>query len=53
MKIDAVVVTYNRLAKLKKVLESFDKQTLIPGTIVIVNNNSNDGTFEFLNEWIK
>ena len=31
MKIGAVVVTYNRLDKLKKALESFEKTAVSPG----------------------
>ena len=51
MKICAVVVTYNRLEKLTKVLQSFDNQTVYPDKVYIVNNNSTDGTFELLKKW--
>lgn len=50
-KIDVVIVTYNRLDKLKKTLKAFDEQTKLPGKIVVVNNCSNDGTKEFLFSW--
>lgn len=51
MKIDAVIVTYNRLEKLKKAIEAFEKQTYLPQRLIIVNNNSNDKTKEFLENW--
>jgi rhamnopyranosyl-N-acetylglucosaminyl-diphospho-decaprenol beta-1,3/1,4-galactofuranosyltransferase len=44
----AVVVTYNRLELLKKVLESLRSQTLKPFKIIVVNNGSTDGTLEWL-----
>ena len=50
-KIDIVIVTYNRLDKLKNAIDAFDKQTLKPNRIIVVNNNSNDGTMEFLTKW--
>lgn len=50
-KIDVVIVTYNRLEKLKNAINAFNKQTIIPNKLIIVNNNSNDGTKEFLEEW--
>lgn len=54
MKIGVVIVTYNRLEKLKIALSSYEKQTLKPEYILVVNNNSTDGTKEYLeNEWQK
>lgn len=50
-KIDIVIVTYNRLGKLKNAIDAFDKQTLKPSRIIVVNNNSKDGTMEFLTKW--
>ena len=44
MKIFAVVVTYNRLALLKKVIDLLKRQTRQLDSIVIVNNGSTDGT---------
>lgn len=44
----AVIVTFNRLEKLKKVLASLGAQTRRPEHLVIVNNASSDGTAEFL-----
>lgn len=51
MKIGVVIVTYNRLALLKKVLKAFDEQTFSPTYILIVNNASTDGTGQFLTQW--
>ena len=51
MKIGVVIVTYNRLDKLKIALESYEKQTVKPKYMLVVNNNSNDGTKEFLEQW--
>lgn len=51
MKIGVVIVTYNRLDKLKIALGSYEKQTVKPKNILVVNNNSNDGTKEYLEEW--
>lgn len=44
----AVVVTYNRMAKLKKVLSAIERQTVAPQTLIIVDNASDDGTAEYL-----
>lgn len=46
-----VMVTYNRLACLKIALEKYEKQTLAPAYIVVVNNASTDGTKEYLDQW--
>jgi rhamnopyranosyl-N-acetylglucosaminyl-diphospho-decaprenol beta-1,3/1,4-galactofuranosyltransferase len=44
----AVVVTYNRLADLKKCLDTLREQTRSLDTIFVINNGSNDGTEEWL-----
>lgn len=49
--IGVVLVTYNRLEKLVKSLECYDKQTYLPTYIVVVNNASTDGTADFLSSW--
>ena len=49
--IGAVIVTFNRLEKLKKALESYEKQTLLPKYIIVVDNASNDGTVEILKDY--
>ena len=53
MDIGVVIVTFNRLEKLKIALKSYEKQNLLPKYILVVNNNSNDGTKEYLEEWKK
>lgn len=47
-KIAAVVVTYNRLELLKKVINALREQTHKIDKIIIVNNSSTDGTKEWL-----
>ncbi|MFC5338909.1 glycosyltransferase family 2 protein [Leucobacter denitrificans] len=44
----AVVVTFNRLEKLKKVIASIEAQEHAPSHLVIVDNASTDGTGEYL-----
>lgn len=46
-----LIVTYNRLEKLKKCLAAYDEQTFLPHKIIIVDNCSTDGTKDFLNNW--
>ena len=53
MEIGVVLVTYNRIDKLKIALKSYEKQTILPKYILVVNNNSTDGTKEYLEEWKK
>ena len=49
-KIVAVVVTYNRLELLKNLLQSLREQTVKLDQIIVVNNSSTDGTYEWLNK---
>ncbi len=49
MKTCAVVVTYNRLKLLKECLAALLNQSAAVSHIMIVNNNSDDGTTEYLN----
>jgi len=50
--IGVVIVTFNRLKQLKIALSAYDKQSCRPKYVVVVNNNSDDGTLEYLlNEW--
>lgn len=51
MKIAAVVVTYNRIEKLKKALACYERQASYLNSIVVVDNKSNDGTSEYLQNW--
>ena len=49
----AVIVTYNRIEKLKIALKSYEEQILLPKYLIIVNNYSNDGTKEYLENWVQ
>lgn len=49
--IGVIIVTYNRIEKLKKCLESFERQTVKPKYIMVINNKSTDGTKEYLESW--
>lgn len=51
MEIDVVIVTYNRLSKLKKTLDCYEKQTVPFRNLIVVNNHCSDGTDEYLKEW--
>ena len=51
MNVDVVIVTYNRLEKLKKALACYENQTMTFRNMIVVNNHSNDGTFEYLERW--
>ena len=51
MKIDVVIVTFNRLEKLKKTLDCYARQTRPFRNLVVVNNHSTDGTTEYLETW--
>lgn len=46
-----VLVTYNRIDKLKKALASYDNQSFTPSDILVVDNKSTDATPSFLDEW--
>ena len=50
MKLGVVLVTFNRLDKLKISLDCYEKQTIKPDYVIVVNNNSSDGTTEFLQD---
>jgi GT2 family glycosyltransferase len=47
-KVAAVIVTYNRLAKLPKTIESVLAQSHAPEWVIVVNNASTDGTADYL-----
>jgi GT2 family glycosyltransferase len=49
MKIICVVVTFNRKDLLKKVVDAIQEQTVRPDELIVVNNNSTDGTTDYLN----
>ncbi|MBM2814490.1 MAG: putative glycosyltransferase [Ignavibacteria bacterium] len=48
LKIASIVVTYNRLELLKKVISSLKSQTRKLDKIIVVNNSSTDGTEQWL-----
>lgn len=50
-KVAAVIVTYNRLNKLKKALRSIESQTFQPSLTIVVDNSSNDGTADYLRQY--
>jgi GT2 family glycosyltransferase len=50
MSVTAVVVTYNRKKLLLECLGALSRQTLPPKCIVVIDNASNDGTYELLTE---
>lgn len=49
--VGVVIVTYNRLEKLKKTLMSYESQSYLPQCIIVVDNASSDGTHSYLQEW--
>lgn len=51
MNVDVVIVTFNRLEKLKKAIASYENQTKPFRTMIVVNNHSTDGTYEYLEAW--
>ena len=50
-KVAAVLVTFNRLDKLKISLECYERQEYPLERVIVVDNCSSDGTVEFLKEW--
>jgi rhamnopyranosyl-N-acetylglucosaminyl-diphospho-decaprenol beta-1,3/1,4-galactofuranosyltransferase len=50
MQVTAIIVTYNRLELLKECIEAVKSQTYKPSSILVVNNNSTDGSTEWLRQ---
>jgi len=48
LKISVVIVTYNGKHYMKECLESLAKQTHLPLEVIVVDNNSSDGTVDFI-----
>ena len=48
-----MIVTFNRLEKLRKALVCFEQQEVVPVFLLIVDNHSTDGTIEYLQKWEK
>jgi len=53
MKFACLVVTYNRLEKLKKALLSYDRELLPCDTVIIVDNGSQKEVKKFLQDWLE
>lgn len=51
MGIGVVIVTYNRLEKLKISLRCFAQQSILPAYVLVINNASTDATGDFLQVW--
>lgn len=51
MEIGVIIVTYNRLEKLKTTLRLFAEQSMLPSYVLVVNNASTDATGDFLHGW--
>ena len=51
MKIIAIIVTYNRLELLKQSIDAVLAQTVKPESLIVIDNNSTDGTKEFLDNF--
>ncbi len=51
--VDIVIVTFNRIEKLQYALSCYDQQSAPFRTLIVVDNNSTDGTKEFLAKWEK
>lgn len=50
MKIVAVVVTYNRKILLSECISALNNQTRKPEEIILIDNGSTDGTFDYIKE---
>ena len=48
--LDLVIVTYNRLEKLKKTIQHYESQTVGFRNLIVVNNCSTDGTNDYLKQ---
>lgn len=53
VRFSVIIVTYNRLSLLKECLNNVLNQTYIPNNVTIVDNCSNDGTYDYLNNKVK
>lgn len=52
MKIAIVIVTFNRIEKLKKALDKYHNQSVSFDDLIVVDNASSDGTGDFLKHWL-
>ncbi|MDE6559367.1 MAG: glycosyltransferase family 2 protein, partial [Muribaculaceae bacterium] len=46
-----VVPVYNRARAVAYMLDSLEKQTIIPGEVILVDNNSSDDSLQVLQKW--
>ena len=53
MEIAVVLVTYNRIDCLRTALLKYEEQTILPKYIIVIDNASTDGTYDYLEEWKK
>lgn len=53
VKLDLVIVTFNRIDKLKKALSCYEHQTCSFRNLILVDNCSTDGTKEYVDDWAK
>lgn len=49
--VSLIVPTYNRILKLFRLMKSLDKLNPIPDEIIIIDDNSTDGTGKLLDKW--
>lgn len=52
VKFGCIVVTYNRLNKLKNALDAYDKQLTNCDCLIVVDNYSSEDTHTYLTEWV-
>ena len=50
-KVSVIIPVYNRRGLIGRCLDSVFRQTWRPVELIIVDNGSDDGTFEFVSEW--
>ena len=49
--ISIVIPTHNRVLKLKRLLQSINKQEIFPLEVIVINDGSTDNTKELLDGW--
>ena len=49
--VSIIIPTYNRVQKLFKLLKSIRNLTPLPNEVIIIDDNSTDGTKEILKKW--
>ncbi len=49
--VSVIIPTYNRVSKLFRLLKSLDKLNPIPDEIIIIDDNSNDGSRKLFERW--